>query len=464
MLLRSDVTSKLTVVFDMIFEAEPIEINNNQKYIDKNNRLWPSNYNNKTITKHVEVGLNDKVKIRFVGEDYSLNDCRGLITNISYDPNRESPKNAKVLTVDCSGEFESRVYKILTDHVVDIVKLNDDWSDPESPIIKEDLLNRTSSDPEVVEINGEKCFFANGTPIIIDKREDGEMGSTIYWKDGILEIDTNTNIFSGRYNDTALTNGSITINGGAVGSVYNGGYGDYHTSVSEIIVNGGIVSSINGGTNIIDTDKYSEYVTDISYITINEGTVSLICGANSGVVQKSVININGGISGIIATGSYDKDGNILSSTLNVSGEDTFVSYIEGLEKGTTDFIEMNINGGEIDHLCCGQLPVFPDSEDDNISALNIEDEVSKEDTKENEEVIENPDGDSNQTEEGATDGTPSTETPEEDTPQIIPTNVFKHCVLTLDKSNSKVNKYTLGKNNNEDITEENNSCVTVIVK
>lgn len=106
----------------MIFEAEPIEINNNQKYIDKNNKLWPSNYNNKTITKHVEVSLNDKVKIRFVGEDYSLNDCRGLITDISYDPNRESPKNAKVLTVDCSGEFESRVYKILTDHVVDIVK------------------------------------------------------------------------------------------------------------------------------------------------------------------------------------------------------------------------------------------------------------------------------------------------------------------------------------------------------
>ena len=110
------------------------------------------------------------------------------------------------------------------------------------------------------------------------------------------------------------------------------------------------------------------------------------------------------------------------------------------------------------------LPVFPDSEDDNISTLNIEDEVSKEDTKENEEVIENPDGDSNQTEEGATDDTPSTETPEEDIPQTIPTNVFKYCVLTLDKSNSKVNKYTLGKNNNEDITEENNSCVTVIVK
>ena len=49
MLLRSDVTSKLTVVFDMIFEADPIEINNNKKYIDKNNKLWPSNYNNKTF-------------------------------------------------------------------------------------------------------------------------------------------------------------------------------------------------------------------------------------------------------------------------------------------------------------------------------------------------------------------------------------------------------------------------------
>ena len=49
----------------------------------------------------------------------------------------------------------------------------------------------------------------------------------------------------------------------------------------------------------------------------------------------------------------------------------------------------NINGGEIVHLCCGQLPVFPDSENDNISTLNIEGEVSKEDNEKGEGMCVN---------------------------------------------------------------------------
>lgn len=207
-------------------------------------------------------------------------------------------------------------------------------------------------------------FFANGTPVTIVEREDGEEGALITWDGGEMVVPYDTYVFGGRHNDDTLTNTSIVMNGGSLRSIYGGGFHKSHTVIAKIVMNGGTMKNISGGgadgltweckcvPN--EDDKNSTCITEEVEITLNAGVcTSLVYGGGLGhnCVEKATINMSGDYKAYYVTPG-GANGYCGTATLNVSGS-PMIEIVQGINRGYIETIAMNIEGGSITKLFVG---------------------------------------------------------------------------------------------------------------
>ena len=223
-----------------------------------------------------------------------------------------------------------------------------------------------SADTGYVLNGSQKCFFANGTPISIEERQDGQAGATIFWEDGTknVNVPNDVNIFGGAHNDSNVYDSTkITMNGGTVKNIFGGGLHESHVAKAEIIVNAGTVtgSITGGGANVLVNSDYCadsnlpaiNSVTTVAdaYITVNNGTATMVYGGGEGMskTENTAVRINGGtFDYVTAGGSNGYTGN--ADLKITSGE---ISLVQSVNRGDLPVANMRITGGTINKLYVG---------------------------------------------------------------------------------------------------------------
>ena len=85
-----------------------------------------------------------------------------------------------------------------------------------------------------------KAFFANGTPVTVEARTDGQDGALIKWDGGEKAVPADTSVFGGSHeSDEKLATTSVTVNGGTLNNVFGGGLHKSSVGTSTVIINGG---------------------------------------------------------------------------------------------------------------------------------------------------------------------------------------------------------------------------------
>lgn len=94
-----------------------------------------------------------------------------------------------------------------------------------------------------------KAFFANGTPVTVEARTDGQDGALIKWDGGEKAVPADTSVFGGSHeSDEKLESTNVTVNGGSLHNVFGGGLHKSSVGNSLVIINGGkFTGFIQGG-------------------------------------------------------------------------------------------------------------------------------------------------------------------------------------------------------------------------
>ena len=217
-------------------------------------------------------------------------------------------------------------------------------------------------------------FFANGTPITIEERTDGQEGALIKWDGGEELVPVDTSVFAGSHNsDEAIETASITMNGGKVKNIFGGGLHKSIVKKATIVMNNGTVtgSVMAGGahhfnqtddgdfinSSVADSKDRTKAITivDEATVTINGGTVEFAVwggGESYSYTGKSTVTINAGkFNYVIAGGSNGYTGD---ASLGIyDGE---IEIVQGVNRGEMDSVSFIVNGGKINKLYAGGEP------------------------------------------------------------------------------------------------------------
>lgn len=217
-------------------------------------------------------------------------------------------------------------------------------------------------------------FFANGTPITIEKRTDGQEGALIKWDGGEQLVPVNTSVFAGSHNsDEAIETASITMNGGTVKNIIGGGLHKSIVKKATVVMNNGTVtgSVIAGGahhlhqtgdgdfinSSVAESKDRTKAITivDEATVTINGGTVKYAVwggGESYSYTGKSTVTINAGkFNYVIAGGANGYTGD---ASLNIYGGE--IEIAQGVNRGEMDSVSFIVNGGKINKLYAGGEP------------------------------------------------------------------------------------------------------------
>lgn len=216
-------------------------------------------------------------------------------------------------------------------------------------------------------LNGsQKCFFANGTPISIEERDDGQAGATIFWEDGTKHVDvpSDINVFGAGHADTTTYESTdITMNGGTVKNVFGGGLHESYVTTSNVTINGGKVtgSAVGGGANILansdncvptaDSAENSKTRVANANLTMNNGTAYNVYGGGEGFgyTGNATLKINGGSHQYVTSGgSNGYTGN--AQTKITSGT---IDLLQSVNRGTIDNADVRVSGGTVNKLYVG---------------------------------------------------------------------------------------------------------------
>lgn len=136
--------------------------------------------------------------------------------------------------------------------------------------------------------NNAGAFYANGTPITIDK--DSSNNTVVYWDGGSQVVPSTVTIFGGGTNGTSYESSNITMENGTVSLIYGGGISLNENEPSIVknanvtVNNGTILTTLMGGgiiyTNVENTN-----------ITINGGTVAAVVGGGAASAKFLVLVI-----------------------------------------------------------------------------------------------------------------------------------------------------------------------------
>lgn len=236
-------------------------------------------------------------------------------------------------------------------------------------------LSSESVAPTTNTINNVLYFFANGTPITIQDRTDGEAGALITWEDGEMLVGEQTNVFGGRHDDDTSTNGNITMVGGSVRNIFGGGLHKSHTVLSTVNISGGKALSVCGGgasslTKLCGCNSYyytgdaveSPCVCDEARVTITGGEItSTIYGGGEGInyCKKVVLNVGGSlVTEYVTPGGANGQ---TDEAVVIVSDSAVIKCLQGVNRGLTKVVKMNINGGNITGLFAGGEIPFVDS-------------------------------------------------------------------------------------------------------
>lgn len=219
--------------------------------------------------------------------------------------------------------------------------------------------------PEYVA--GENSFYANGTPITIEARTDGEEGALVKWEGGEQAVAANDSVFGGSHNsDEVIENASITMNGGTIKNIVGGGLHKSITKNVTITLNNGKVTSVQGGGahhfnrtgdgDFIDSSvakaknrDTAVTIVDEAIVTINGGTVTSTVyggGESYSYTGEATVIVNGGKIGWLTAGG--SNGYTNTAKLEVYGGE--ITVVQGVNRGEINTITTTINGGKINTI------------------------------------------------------------------------------------------------------------------
>ncbi|MCI6899089.1 MAG: hypothetical protein MR846_00585 [Tenericutes bacterium] len=211
-----------------------------------------------------------------------------------------------------------------------------------------------------------KAVFANGTPITVEERTDGEAGALIKWEGGELAVPANTSVFGGSHdNATKVESTSITVNGGTLYNIFGGGLHKSYVGTARVTVTGGTINGkIHGGGASsyagstchqpwYDGDKENATtVVDEAIVTIKGGNLSSatdVFGAGEGIsyTKKATLTITKEFTGNIryatAGGSngYTDDAKVFAN----GGK---IKVLQAVNRGFIETSEMTVDGAEVE--------------------------------------------------------------------------------------------------------------------
>jgi hypothetical protein len=283
--------------------------------------------------------------------------------------------------------FIGQVCKDLSDNMKEdggTIPTTEDVKSLVSEIVTETYIHSLSAKvdaPTIETIDGATYVFANGTPVTIEAREDGEDGAIIKWNGGEEVVTPNTNVFGGRHDDDTYTNSNITVNGGYVNNVVGGGLHKSHTVSATIHMNGGKVKGINGGgcssltkkcgcenatTWYAGDPKESPCVTEEANIVLLGGTsTSLVFGGGEGIsyTKKASITVGGTFEAYYLTVGGSNGETTVGSVVVNGGK---IKVLQGINRGNMEQINIVVNGGKIESAYAGgEVPFVGTSEKPN---------------------------------------------------------------------------------------------------
>lgn len=217
-------------------------------------------------------------------------------------------------------------------------------------------------------------FFANGTPITIEERTDGQEGALIKWDGGEQLVPVNTSVFAGSHNsDEAIETASITMNGGTVKNIIGGGLHKSIVKKATVVMNNGTVtgSVIAGGAHHLHQTGDGDFIdssvaeskdrttaitiVDETTVTINGGTVKYGVwggGESYSYTGKTTLTINAGKFKYVTAGG--SNGYTGDASLNIYGGE--IEIAQGVNRGEMDSVSFIVNGGKINKLYAGGEP------------------------------------------------------------------------------------------------------------
>lgn len=250
-------------------------------------------------------------------------------------------------------------------------------------------LSATKKEPVVMNEDDGSCLvFANGTPIVVTDRTDGEIGSVITWDGGSVTV-KKASIFGGCHDDDTPVASSIIVKGGTISNIFGGGMHKSHTLLAEVKVYGGKIDYIMGagassfdkicgcanGSNWYAGDPTgSPCVTDEARVFVYGGDVDLIYGGNEGIgyTKKVVVLIDNptlDIRYVTAGGSNGgtEDAHVIIENVKK------IDCIQGANRGFVKNVTIDIYGGSIIETAYAgaELPCTDTNATVNKAVLNI---------------------------------------------------------------------------------------------
>lgn len=211
-----------------------------------------------------------------------------------------------------------------------------------------------------------KAVFANGTPITVEERTDGEAGALIKWEGGELAVPANTSVFGGSHdNATKVESTSITVNGGTLYNIFGGGLHKSYVGTARVTVTGGTINGkIHGGgaSSYAGSTCHQPWyagdkenattVVDEAIVTIKGGNLSSatdVFGAGEGIsyTKKATLTITKEFTGNIryatAGGSngYTDDAKVFAN----GGK---IKVLQAVNRGFIETSEMTVDGAEVE--------------------------------------------------------------------------------------------------------------------
>ncbi len=229
------------------------------------------------------------------------------------------------------------------------------------------------SEPKAVTIGSTEVLFANGTPVTIVARTDGQEGALVKWgTDGELAVGKNVTVFGGSHNhDGIYESTSIVMEGGTVRNLVGGGLHKSHVKTANVEFKGGTAVSVQGGgassfvkgcgddcdyttTWYAGDPKESPCVVDETNVIISGGKItSLVFGGGEGISCTKVASlaIAGGdmsTAWVTAGGS-----NGYTGTAAVAVADGQINVLQGVNRGSMDASVIVVMGGSVDKMYLG---------------------------------------------------------------------------------------------------------------
>lgn len=210
-----------------------------------------------------------------------------------------------------------------------------------------------------------KAFFANGTPVTVEARTDGQDGALIKQDGGEKAVPADTSVFGGSHeSDEKLATTSVTVNGGTLNNVFGGGLHKSSVGTSTVIINGGKfkgfiqgggAASYSGSTChkpwYEGTKENATTVVDNANVIINGGEIEKdVFGGGEGIsyTKKASVTVAKSFTGNIryltlgGSNGYTDD----ATALLLGGK---IKVLQSVNRGFMETAEITVNGAEIEN-------------------------------------------------------------------------------------------------------------------